>query len=186
MSASSVEAFLADVGDVVGGGQGIVLNRGLGGAGNWRVVSQLKSEVDRLVGCDLSEAARLADRLEQLAAAAGDKISTAFASASRARVFHHAGDYAKANALYASVVVDLRAARLTTEAGIIQKHQVDALTQMGRCQDAFRASRSARRALNGSDPVQMAQLESNVGNIYYRLDRYKQALKHYDRAHEIL
>src|SRR5439155_10653731 len=61
-----------------------------------------------------------------------------------------------------------------------------ALTQMGRYQDALQNARSVRRMLVRGESVKLGQLETNVGNIYYMLDRYKKALRHYDRAHEIL
>src|ERR1043166_5143023 len=132
-------------------------------ATNWHTVSALKSEVDRLVGCDLGAAAHLSTRIEELAAITGDQIAIAFAEASRARVFHHAGEYARANAFYEKAASAMRGARLITEAAGIQKHQVDALTQMGRYDDAFRTARAVRRVLRASEPVQAAQLETNVG-----------------------
>ena len=35
-------------------------------------------------------------------------------------------------------------------------------------------------------PVQLAQLETNVGILYYRQDRYAKAIAHYERARRIL
>jgi CHAT domain-containing protein len=154
-------------------------------AGEWETVSVLKSEVDRLVGSDLNAAERLAARIEQLALHTGDPISKAFAEASRARVLHHLGRYKEADALYESSIEAIRASKLVTEAGVLQMHRVFALAQMGRYTDALSASRSARRALRNADPIHLAQLETNVGITYYRLDRYKKALEHYDRAREL-
>jgi CHAT domain-containing protein len=154
-------------------------------AAEWQTVSALKAEVDRLVGSDLNAAQRLAERIEQLAVATGDPISKAFAEASRARVLHHSGRYVEADALYESSINSIYASKLTTEAAILQTHRVFALAQMGRYADALSASRSARRALRNADPVYLAQLETNVGITYYRLDRYKKALEHYDRAREL-
>jgi CHAT domain-containing protein len=56
---------------------------------------------------------------------------------------------------------------------------------MGRYREALALSRAARRALSRS-PVQLAQLETNVGIIYYRQDRYANAIEHYERARRIL
>ena len=152
----------------------------------WQTLSALKGEVDRLVGCDLNIAARLTDNIERLAAHLGDPISRGFAEASRARVLHLSGRHHEANTLYDSALTTLRAASLTTEAAVIQIHQVYSLTQMGRYKDALNTARAARRLLARGESVNLAQLETNVGNIYYMLDRYKKALTHYDRAHEIL
>ena len=149
------------------------------------ILSSLKSEVDRLVGCDLQAAARLASRIEELANHLDDSVSQGFAEASRARVLHLSGKYAEANAKYESAVARLRAARLPAEAAGLRLQQVDAPLQMGRYAEALVIARSARRSLRRGSPVKLAQLENNVGNVYYMLDRYKQALKHYDRAREI-
>ncbi len=152
----------------------------------WQTISALKSEVDRLIGADLNAAQVLAERTEQLADAFGDSLSKAFADAGRARVLHHLGRYAQSEQLYDSAVSALRAARFTNDAAIIEMHRVFALTQMGRYDEALRAARAARRVLARGEPVYLAQLETNVGIIYYRLDRYKKALEHYERAREIL
>jgi CHAT domain-containing protein len=154
-------------------------------AAEWQTMSALKSEVDRLVGSDLNAARHLAERIEQLAVATGDPLSKAFAEASRARVLHHSGRYVEADALYESSINAINACKLTTEAALLQAHRVFALAQMGRYTDALNASRSARRGLRKADPLHLAQLETNVGITYYRLDRYKKALEHYDRAGEL-
>jgi tetratricopeptide (TPR) repeat protein len=170
MGAESAEAFLRD--------QGV--------ASSWETVASIKSEVDRLVGADLNAASRLAERVEQLAATLGDPVSKAFAEASRARVLHHSGRHAEATALYDSALGGMRAAKLAREGAVIQTHQVYALTQMGRYDEARRTASLARRVLARGESRQLAQLETNIGTIYYRLDRYKKALQHYDRARELL
>lgn len=155
-------------------------------APGWQTISALKSEVDRLIGADLNTAQVLAERTDQLAELFGDSVSRAFADAGRARVLHHLGQYAQAKDLYDSAVAALRAARFTNDAAIIEMHRVFALTQMGSYDEALRASRAARRVLSRGEPAYLAQLETNVGIIYYRLDRYNKALEYYERAREIL
>ena len=155
-------------------------------ASDWQTISALKSEVDRLIGVDLNAAQLLVNRIEQLAAHFGDSISKAFAEASRARILHHLGKHEEAKQLYSSAVSALRAARLPSEAAIIQVQQVALLRQIGSYTEALKVGRVARRALLRGEPAQLAQLETNIGNVYYRLDRYKKALSHYGRAGEIL
>lgn len=157
-----------------------------GVASSWETVSALKAEVDRLIGSDLNVAERLSERVEQVAAALGDATSKAFAEASRARVLHHLGRYSEADALYQSAMQGTRAARLTTDTAVIQMQRVFALTQMGRYDEALTLSRASRRVLSTRAPIHLAQLETNVGILYYRLDRYAKAIEHYERAHEIL
>jgi tetratricopeptide (TPR) repeat protein len=64
-------------------------------------------------------------------------------------------------------------------------HRVFALTQMGRYDDALVESRASRRVLTQGAPLHLAQLETNVGILYYRLDRYSNAIEHYERARRI-
>jgi len=168
--AKSVEAFLRER---------------RGGFG-WQAFATLKLEVDRLVHSDLNAASRLVERIDQLAALTRDPLSEAFAKSSRARLLHLLGRHGDANQLYDEAVKVLRSFKFTREAGVVQKQQVDALTHIGRYGDALRAARAARRVLARTDPVQLAQLETNVGNIYYMLDRYKKALEHYDLARAAL
>ncbi len=147
-----------------------------------QMMSALKSEVDRLVSCDIKAASSLAEHIERLATHLGDPLSKGFAEASRARVLHNSGRPAEANKLYETALAVMRGARLTEETALIRIHQVYALTQMSRYDDALKVARLARRSQALSNPIRLAQLETNVGNIYYMLDRYARALKHYDRA----
>jgi CHAT domain-containing protein len=153
------------------------------GGVQWQTFSTLKSEVDRLTACDLNAAAQLAKRIDELAALVEDPIARAFAEACRARVLHQQGHPADANRFYESAVSSLRRANLKGEAAMLQKSQVDVLKRLGRFQEALKIARAARRLLES--PVQLAQLETNVGNVYYQLDRYDKALGHYDRARDI-
>jgi CHAT domain-containing protein len=168
LSAASAESFLREQGDDFG----------------WQGVAALKLQVDHLVRSDLNRAAELSERIEQLAALIDDVIATAFADASRARVLHHQGRYRQANELYRSAAEGLRAEGLKSEAAFIRAQQVYALTQAGLYSEALRVARTNRRAL-ADDPARLAQLETNVGTVYYRLDRYRKALEHYDRARDI-
>jgi CHAT domain-containing protein len=170
MNAESAEAFLKQQARPIG----------------WKRFAALKLEVDRLVHTDLNIAANLVERLEQLAQLTKDEISSAFAQASRARLLHLRGQHASAYDFYESAIKTLQRLHLVKEAARLQKQQIDTLTETGRYKDALRVARSARRVLLQDDPVQLAQLETNVGNIYYMLDRYKKALEHYDRARTIL
>jgi CHAT domain-containing protein/tetratricopeptide (TPR) repeat protein len=169
MKAKSAEAFLRTQKGVV----------------EWQTLSALKSEVDHLRGRDLNAAASLSTRITELANLLNNPLSQAFAEVSRAYVLHQQGRHKDANELYQNAIAVMRRAGLLTEAAIIQKTQVDALKYLGRFDDALRTARSARRSLAVAGSLQVAQLEANVGNVYYQLDRYKKALAHYNRAHEM-
>lgn len=169
MKAASAESFLRSQKGVV----------------EWQTLAALKSEVDRLRGKDLNAAANLSGRISELAALVKTAVSQAFADASRAYVLHQQGHHQEANELYENAIEIMRREKLPTEAAMIQKTQVDALKYLGRFQEALRTARAARRPLAKAGNIQIAQLEANVGNVYYQLDKYKQALEHYNRAGEI-
>ena len=153
---------------------------------DWKTVSALKQEVDRLIGADLKAAKNLSDRVDQLAAVLGDPVSKGFAEASRARVLHHNGHYAEADSLYENAIRATRRAKLTIDTAVIQMHRVFALTQMGRYDEALRTARISRRVLSRHSPLHLAQLETNLGILYYRLDRYSKAIEHYELARQLL
>ena len=152
----------------------------------WRTVALLKLDVDRLVGTDVKAATRLVDRIEALASLVGDPVSGAYAHVSRARLLFTLGRHGEANSLYDAAISTIRGAGLPAEAAMIQIHQIEALKFLGRYQDAFRTARTARRSLTRAGKVPIAQLETNVGNVYFHLDRYKIALQHYDKARRML
>jgi len=170
MEAKSAEAFLR------------ARTTGVG----WRAFRSLKLEVDRLVHIDLNIASRLVERIEQIAARSPDARCEAFARASRARLLHLRGKHSEANSLYEAAAIILREQDLTLDAAIVRRQQIDALTELGLYDEAIGVARSARRVLGRAGPVELAKLETNVGNIYYRLDRYNQALRRYERARKLL
>ena len=170
MNARSAEAFL----------------RARSGGLDWRAFASLKLEVDRLVHTDLNVASKLVDRIERISVLTADPRSGAFARASRARLLHLCGKHNEANSLYDDAATTLRRHKLLLDSAVIRRQQIDALTELGLYDDALAVAREARRVLGAAGPVELAKLETNIGNIYYRLDRYKQALKRYERARDLL
>jgi CHAT domain-containing protein/tetratricopeptide (TPR) repeat protein len=148
----------------------------------WRSFASLKRDVDNLVHSDLKQASALADRIEELSVRINEPPARAFAEACRARVLHLVGRHRDANPLYRRAGATLKRHGLELEAAMVQKQEVDSLTHTGRYREALDVARAARRVLARHDQVQAAQLEVNVGNVYYMLDRYRRALVHYDRA----
>ncbi|HYM00597.1 MAG TPA: CHAT domain-containing protein, partial [Blastocatellia bacterium] len=159
---------------------------GLRGKADWRTVARLKSDVDHLIGTDVKTAARVVDSVEKLASFLGDSVSDAYARISRARLLYTQGQHLKANELYNVGVKALHGAGLRTEAAMVQVQQIDSLKFLGRYDDAIRTARTARQHLAKAGKIPLAQLETNLGNVYFHLDRYKIALQHYDRARAML
>ncbi|MEW6208325.1 MAG: tetratricopeptide repeat protein, partial [Acidobacteriota bacterium] len=148
-------------------------------------MAALKREVNRLARCDLKKASLLARRVDELSQLSRNPAMKAYSRASRAVVLAHAGDHREANRLYRSSVKTLKAVGLKREAAVIEKERLRSLILLGHYGEALRVAHSARRALSKSDEIELAQLETNIGAIYYRLDRYSAAMKHYDRARRI-
>ncbi len=149
-------------------------------------LAALKHEVDRLLGSNLERAAHLVKRLEELAALTKEAAGAAFANAARARLLDHQGNHAAANQFYETAVKQFRAVKLPCEAAILQRQQLRALMFAGRFSEARQVARQARKVLTRTDAVELAQLEANLGALYYRQDRYKEALRYYNKAQQII
>lgn len=160
--------------------------RAQGGRVDWRMMAALKTGVDQLVHRDLKAADRLVGRIEQLVAPGSEPVLQAFAQASRARLLHLSGHHAEADALFEAAIGAMQDAKIAGEAAKVQRQRIDTLTQLGRYDEALQTARRARPVLIKSGRSQLAQLENNVGNVYYRLDRYAKALDHYDKARAML
>jgi CHAT domain-containing protein len=160
--------------------------RNLGGPVDLQALASLKWDVDRLVRSDMRVASRLADRVEEIGAISGDPVAELFAKACRARVLDHEGKHAESSRAYEAASRGMRAAGLLKEAAVLQKEHLVPLTHLGHYREALRTAGAARKVLARSDPNELAQLEANVGLIYYRLDKYKKALDHYNRADKIV
>ncbi|MEW6126167.1 MAG: CHAT domain-containing protein [Acidobacteriota bacterium] len=152
---------------------------------SWENFAALKTEIDSLIGRDLNAAAKLSLRIIELAELTNDRLAKAFAEAARARVLHQQSRPSEAIKFYDRAIQVLLGANLKIEAAVLQKSQVDAFKRLGRFAEALDAAEMARRALRRAGRVQLAQLETNVGNVYYQQDQYKKALAHYNRARTI-
>jgi tetratricopeptide (TPR) repeat protein len=153
---------------------------------NTKTISEFKEHLDELIGSDLKKAELLSERITEVASFLGDQTSRAFAEASRARVFHHLGRYEEADALYRSAIDATKAKDLFFDAAVFQMHRVFCLTQMGRFNEALQLSKASRRVLSQHQTVHLAQLETNVGILYYRQDRYSRSIEHFERARTLL
>jgi CHAT domain-containing protein len=145
-------------------------------------MAELKDEVDRLVACDLKQAEHLARAARDVGRLLGDAPSGGFGDAALAMVCSWNGQYREAELLYNSAITALSRHRRRVEAAALERQLVTVLLRLGRAREALQASRRARRGLRG-EPLLLAQLDVNVGNVaYYLQGRYRTALRYYDRA----
>lgn len=143
----------------------------------------IKDEVDRLLYADRGRAARLAEAAVWVAERCGDRVSRAFADASRARVLESEANFQEAEPLYASASDALRGAGLAVDAAALTRQHILALGQLGRYDEAFDRARRARAVLRRSGALRLlAEHEHNVGVVHYYRDRHADALRHYGRA----
>lgn len=150
------------------------------------LLPELKSEIDRLVYADRFAASRLVDAADWAAGRLGDDASLAFATASRARLLYAEANYSDAALLYDQAMASLRGAGRAGDAAVLAKQQILTLIYLGRFDEALTHSRTARKLLRRmGEPRLLAEHETNVGNLHYRRDHYRLALRCYERARSI-
>ena len=107
----------------------------------------------------------------------------ALATRSQAEVLYTARRFAEAQPQFERAVELFLEAGLDVEAGRTLVTMMDNLSHLGRYEEAIQADGRARTALKKTDDTEnITRLEIALGNLYYRLDRYSQALTHYDFA----
>ena len=147
------------------------------------LVDALKAELDRIQRRAPKEALPLSERLVALAPLAGRRA--ALCQRGRAVALHANGQSAAALEPYMRALELHTAAGETLEALRVRRSLVDVLQMSGRASEALAMGAEARAALAGLQQPQLAaQLESNLGNVYFRLERFPEAEACYRRAIE--
>ncbi len=147
-------------------------------------VEFIYEEVVRLARVDL----RQADHLAQSAAWIAERIGDDFCRAQGWRAAGHVrligGRYGEALQSYQSALSIFRRLKLEAEIGrTLYGGSLQALIYLGRYDQAFAWALEARRIFQKRrDDLRLARLESNIGNILYRQDRFEEALESYQRA----
>lgn len=148
------------------------------------VAARMKSMVDHLVTVDFNLASRLAEAVWELGRLLGDDLSQAYAEAALGRVEYCHGHYSQALVHYQHALALMERAQNPLEAAILRKQQVGALMYLGKHREAIETAAQARRVLKRAhEREQLAELETNIGNLYcYLLDQYRKSLRYYERA----
>ncbi len=132
---------------------------------------------------DFPAAARLADACEELAEMRRDPLSAAFASRAKAHVLHLKGNHSAAANTYRKAVTLFERQGAFAELGRTLSSGLQALSYLGNYEEAGEwAARAEQIFLGQGDVLRLARLDSNVGNIFFRQDRPRDALVRYRRA----
>ena len=152
------------------------------------VVEQLYEQVVRVARVDVRQAKRLADGAAWLAAKLGDGRSRAQSLRASGHVLLIGRRYRDALQRYRAALRLFRAAGAHIDVGrTLSGGALQSLILLGRYQEAAASAREARRIFERhGDVLRLARLDSNVGNIFFRRNRFAEALALYERAHQQL
>src|SRR5215472_4492014 len=150
-------------------------------------VAELVETVRTLVKVDLKKACALADAAVTIANKLGDKESRAFALRAKANTYWSLGQNKQASELHAQAVQLFEEVGKPVEAGRTLSISIQPLILLGEYERAHAAAERARSIfVAAQDTIRLARLEINIGNIFHRQDRFREALDCYERAYSRL
>jgi CHAT domain-containing protein len=150
-------------------------------------VAQLVEAVRVLVKADLKKACALADTAVTIAQRLGDQEAKAFALRGKANTFWSLGQNKQACELHAQAIQLFEEVGKPVEAARTLSISIQPLILLGEYERAHAAAGRARKIFEAAqDTIRLARLEINVGNIFHRQDRFREALDCYERAYSQL
>jgi CHAT domain-containing protein len=150
---------------------------------NCDLIAEFKTEVDGLVRSDTRAAVQVATLADALAQLAPDVSAQALGARTKGMALHAHAHYAEAVAQYQAARRLYDQANRPVDKARVERALVDALIYLGRYDEALLIANTARKVLAEHQETRLlAQLESNVGNLFHRLDRNREALDCYQRA----
>ncbi len=151
------------------------------------LVAQLNQAALAAVHVSLDRADHLASAARSIASRVGDDRALARSLRTSGHVLALRGEYRRAMANYRSALDLLASPADASERAVTLSGALQSLIYLGDYQkaDAFAAEARAVFETQG-DRVRLGRLESNVGNVLYRQDRFADALACYRRAYAAL
>ena len=148
------------------------------------VVSELAAKVVEQVRVDVSRALHLADAAVAISEKLKSKESKAIALRAKANVFYVKGEHAAAADHHEQAAALFEAAGQADQVARTLSSSIQPLILMSEYNRAFAAEARARRIFTSEgNSLRLARLDINLGNIYYRQDRFEDALASYERAY---
>src|SRR5580704_5715129 len=149
------------------------------------LVTKLTDQVREKVRVDVLQALRLADAALDIAHKLDDKGSLARALRAKANALYAEGKHAAAVDLHEQAAALFEAVGETHEVARTLSGSIQPLLLMGEYNRAFAAGDRARNIFAAEGNTwRLARLEINIGNIYYRQDRFAEALACYESAYQ--
>lgn len=146
-------------------------------------IEVLTKEVTRLARHDPQGAERLSRAATSLAELVGDDCGHALDYKARGHLRFLVGKYEEALGFYRACQKSFLAAGHEVEAAVNRGSSMWMLALLGRYEEAWEDSRLARSVLEDhSDPLLLARVATNEGNIFLRQDRHPEALECYRNA----
>jgi CHAT domain-containing protein len=149
------------------------------------VVSEIADHVREQVRIDVQQASRMAESAVAIARQLNNKESMAWALRAKANVLYVNGEPSAAVDLHRQSVALFEAVGKADEVARTLSGSIQPLLQIGEYDRAIAAAERARKIFAEQRNIwRLARLEINIGNIYYRQDRFAEALTYYQRARE--
>lgn len=151
------------------------------------IVRELDEAVSRVVRVDLSKARRLAAAAVAVAKRLDDVESRAYAARAMANSLWFRGRNEQA-AQHHSRATDLfERAGNSIEVGRTLSSSIQPLILLGKYERALDAAKRSRKIFVAAGAeVRLARLDINMGNIFHRQDRFREALACYEKAYSRL
>ena len=149
------------------------------------VIIEVANQARELLRIDARQSLDLSEIALEIAEMRGDPLAMAHAIRIKANALHHLGNYTTAVETHNQAIALFEQLGENEELGRTLSACLLSLNLSGQYDDAFSAAERARKIFTeAGDELRLARLDINVGNIYYRQDRFAEALASYRRAYD--
>jgi CHAT domain-containing protein/Tfp pilus assembly protein PilF len=145
---------------------------------NGAVVQRLYDEVVRLARVDLTRAAIISETLSWITDHLSDQGNRAVSLRAEGHIFYLTGKYRQAQKCYERALKIFKRLHRDVDVGRTCISALQTWIYLGQYEKAMSWARLA------GDRLRLARLDTNIGNILYRQDRFEEALSLYRRAHQ--
>ena len=148
-------------------------------------IVDLANQAREFLRVDARRSLSLAELAIDIAGIIGNQVGTAHAIRIKANALHALGQYASAVELHTEAIRLFEAAGEMAELGRTLSASILSLNLCGDYDAAFAAAARARTIFTEQgDELRLSRLEINIGNVFYRQDRFSEALACYRRAYD--